>query len=552
MSRTTISMIAVSAALLAALPAIAQPSWPDLSIPAPVEGGGSSDAAIVIGIENYTYVEDIPGAVQNANDWYAWLTRTRKVPLGKVALLRDNDAYRESLLAAVGTTVDKVGDGGTVWLVFIGHGAPSKDGTDGLLLGVDTMQTADSVYARGLTQLELLDVLELGSQERTIVVLDACFSGKTGYGDALVDGLQPLVPRYAVETSEATVISAGRADQFAGPLPGVARPAFSYLLLGGLRGWADADGDRQVTPNEAVSYANDAMYALLRDRTQNPQLQGPGGDTVVSRGGEQGPDLTSMVLAHGASIAGATGSAGSVSTGLDVDVAAKAREAEQLRREREALEQREREIQEELDADRARRRAEAESDLLGSAHAEWLALAPLLESPSPEAADVVELYVLKYDEASVSVDGDTTAVEVAQVVEARQWLRRHAGELAGGGVGEPASDPQRDEFAGDTTANPRGLVDMIDVERVLRSITPAAQACYSRVREDKPDLEGTMTLDLTLTTNGRISTVSIDLPSSSLVDADLKRCVERQIRSRQYPHPQGGTVTFSYPFRFEP
>ena len=436
MQRTCLSLIAVSTVLMAALPVGAQPSWPDLSQPAPVEGGGANDAAIVVGIENYAFIEDIPGAVQNANDWYAWLTRTRKVPLGKVALLRDNDVTKESLVSAVRAAVDKVGDSGTLWLVFIGHGAPSKDGTDGLLLGVDTMQTADSVYARGLRQSELLDALGQGSQERTLVVLDACFSGKSGYGDALVDGLQPLVPQYAVQSSEVTVISAGQADQFAGPLPGVARPAFSYLLLGGLRGWADLDGDRQVTPNEAVSYANDAMYALLRDRTQNPQLHGPGGDAVVSRGGEQGPDLTSMVLALGSSSGSATGARGTISTGLDVDLAAKAREAEQLRHEREALEQREREIQAELEADRLRRLDQAESDLQDSARSEWLALAPLLESPSPESADVVELYVEKYGEASVTVDGETTPVEVAYVDEARDWLLRTTGGKVGWFIAE--------------------------------------------------------------------------------------------------------------------
>ena len=249
--------------LLLPMSATAQSSWPDLSTPAAVEGGGENDAAIVVGIENYAFVDDIPGALQNANDWYAWLTRTRKVPLGNIALLRDNDGTKEGILSTIGKTVGKPGPGGTFWLVFVGHGAPSKDGTDGLLLGVDTMQTADSVYARGLAQVELFNALGQGTQQQTIMVLDACFSGKSVKGDALVTGLMPLVPTYALPTSEVTVLSAGKGDQFAGPLPGVARPAFSYLLLGGLRGWADENGNRQVTPNEAIGYTNDAMGLRL-------------------------------------------------------------------------------------------------------------------------------------------------------------------------------------------------------------------------------------------------------------------------------------------------
>lgn len=42
----------------------------------------------------------------------------------------------------------EVEPGGTLWFVFVGHGAPSKDAKDGVLIGVDAQQRADSLYAR--------------------------------------------------------------------------------------------------------------------------------------------------------------------------------------------------------------------------------------------------------------------------------------------------------------------------------------------------------------------------------------------------------------------
>ena len=108
------------------------------------------------------------------------------------------------------------------------------------------------------------------------------------------------------------------------------------------------------------------------------------------------------------------------------------------------------------------------------------------------------------------------------------------------------------EMAEESSPGTRGWVDMRDVEAVLHSIAPAARMCYGRSRENDPSLEGTMVLILTLSTGGQISTVSLDVTSSSLVDTDLKRCVERQIKSKNYPVPKGGPVTFSYPFRFNP
>ena len=65
-----------------------------------------------------------------------------------------------------------------------------------------------------------------------------------------------------------TLFTAARNDEFAGPLPGADRPAFSYLALGGLRGWADEDDNGRVTAGELHTYVRTALQALVRDRRQ--------------------------------------------------------------------------------------------------------------------------------------------------------------------------------------------------------------------------------------------------------------------------------------------
>lgn len=59
--RNHISTLCVLACLLLPTAASTQPTWPDLSLPGTAEGGGENDAAIIIGIENYAFVDDIPG-----------------------------------------------------------------------------------------------------------------------------------------------------------------------------------------------------------------------------------------------------------------------------------------------------------------------------------------------------------------------------------------------------------------------------------------------------------------------------------------------------------
>ena len=286
------------ALLLAALPAAAAPiAWPDVAAPLAASRAGARDAALVVGVERYATVPPVPGAAENAKDWYAYLTKVRGVPVGSTRLLLDNEGTLEKLRKHAAEAAARVKPGGTLWFVFVGHGAPAADGKDGILVGFDAQQDPDSLYARSLPQRELLALLGNGKQAHTIALVDACFSGRTASGAALAPGLQPLLPVASAAPAKATVLSAGRADQFAGPLPGAERPAFSYLVLGALRGWGDADGNGKVTAREAVAYAEEALRSLQSDRTQTPEVHGPGADAALAAGAkEAGPDLAALVL----------------------------------------------------------------------------------------------------------------------------------------------------------------------------------------------------------------------------------------------------------------
>ena len=297
------AMLLLSALMLGAPCARAQETWPDLSSAPKAVGGGEKDAAVIVGVENYPFVEPVPGAKQNADDWQAYLTGTLKVPADRVVLLLDNEADVEDIRSAAIDKAAQVEPGGTLWFVFIGHGAPSKDGKDGLLVGVDAQQRASSVYSRSFSRNELLSILAKGKQAKTVVLIDACFSGKSSSGQALVAGLQPLLTMRALPLgidSRTILMTAAKSDQFAGPLPGGARPAFSYLALGGLRGWA-ADAQGKITASSLVDYIRGAL-SLSRDRTQTPELSTPERASVVlGKGHEAGPDLAKLQRASAAS-----------------------------------------------------------------------------------------------------------------------------------------------------------------------------------------------------------------------------------------------------------
>src|SRR5262249_1044993 len=148
------------------------------------------------------------------------------------------------------------------------------DGQGGVLLGCDVQQSTDSLYARSLTQSDLLKALGAGKAAKTVLIVDACFSGRTEQG-SLVPGAQPVVISKAPPVpSKLLLFSAGQSNEFAGALAGLKRPAFSYLMLGALRGWGDGDGDGKVTADEAVTYARDTLRAVVTNRNQTPDVQG--------------------------------------------------------------------------------------------------------------------------------------------------------------------------------------------------------------------------------------------------------------------------------------
>jgi formylglycine-generating enzyme required for sulfatase activity len=308
----SMSFRAESAVLLILILAAGNPSWgkdawPDLSMPPGAVGGGERDAAVIVGAENYLFVEHVPGAKQNAYDWQAYFTGTLKIPTDHVALLLDDDATNDAIRLAAMEKAAQAEAGGTLWFVFIGHGAPSKDGKDGLLVGVDAQQKAASVYSRSVSRNGLLGLLANGKQAKTVIVLDACFSGKSPSGQMLVAGLQPLITMRALPQgidSRTVLMTAAKADQFAGPLPGGERPAFSYLALGGLRGWA-ADAQGRVTAGGLVDYARRAL-SFSRDRMQTPELATPEmAKVVLGTSREMGPDL-SMLQREAAAASGRT------------------------------------------------------------------------------------------------------------------------------------------------------------------------------------------------------------------------------------------------------
>lgn len=275
--------------------ALAQ-SWPSVAGELPRTGGGEDDVAVIVGVSDYFALPDVPGAADNARDWFQYLLRVRGVPSARATLLVDSDATRGRIERALKAAASSARPNGRAIVVFIGHGAPAPSGDDGLLLGVDTQSDADSLAERGVPQELVASIMATGKQRETVLIYDACFSGMTNDGKApLVPGNQATLPNRRVAPKQSTVVLAA-SESFAGPLPGQQRPAFSYVMLGALRGWGDVDRSKDVTLAEAFSFTDDTIRAALKQSQRAPQMRGSASAAPFAKAAEEPPDVSAILL----------------------------------------------------------------------------------------------------------------------------------------------------------------------------------------------------------------------------------------------------------------
>ena len=78
-------------------------------------------------------------------------------------------------------------------------------------------------------------------------------------------------------------------------MPGTARPAFSFLLLGALRGWGDENGDKKVALQEAFDFTKDTMQGVMKTANRLPSMRGQTSVRLVVPARAARPDVASLV-----------------------------------------------------------------------------------------------------------------------------------------------------------------------------------------------------------------------------------------------------------------
>ena len=233
--------------------------------------------ALIVGIENYENLPAIPSIhADNDAEYFSDFAHYKLgIPRNNIIKAINADAKRLDILKAI-TKVTKLStkDETDVFLFFAGHGLAADDGEDVFLMPHDGDK--DYLEDTAMTRSEIFQRVERIGPKSVTVFLDACYTGGTRSQDVtLVAGKRP-VQVVALEQSVPsgfTILSASAADETSMALEAANHGLFSYFLMKGMEGDADANMDNKITMAEMRDYVKDKVVRQS-DFQQTPELQG--------------------------------------------------------------------------------------------------------------------------------------------------------------------------------------------------------------------------------------------------------------------------------------
>lgn len=171
-----------------------------------------------------------------------------------VSLITGKNANEANVKAALKKIAATAGANDEVIFFFSGHGGPG----------------AFCLFDKNMTYYDLLSILSKSKCRNILVIIDACNSG------SLAGAVTQLKKENKWGGNIASIVSS-RASENSIENPLVGAGFLAQGIMKGLRGKADADGNKQLTIRELFRYTfNDVSTRAAKvDKVQHPQLIAP-------------------------------------------------------------------------------------------------------------------------------------------------------------------------------------------------------------------------------------------------------------------------------------
>jgi hypothetical protein len=249
--------------------------WPAMSF-ASKGPARPHDYAVIVGVGRYERLPPADFAEDDARDATAMMTALG-VPEENIVTLSGPRASMTEVVKYVEEWLPAhVDPDSRVYFYYSGHGAPNI--LDGVPYLMPWDADAEFVKSTGLPLERVYAALGKLPAKEVIAMIDACFSGAGGRS-VLAPGTRPLVTVRAPTRVPAniSILTASGSNEIAGSEPRYGHGLFSYYVMRGLSGDADAAGTGQVTLRQLHAYVRKHVIIEAREenREQTPTLSTP-------------------------------------------------------------------------------------------------------------------------------------------------------------------------------------------------------------------------------------------------------------------------------------
>jgi tetratricopeptide (TPR) repeat protein len=239
--------------------------------------------AVVYGISEYQEVPSLKYADKDAQEFAKYLTDYAKVPAANIRLRVNKEATTGNIWTDLGWLKEKSQKGDRAIIYFSGHGSKETQTSLGMgfLLTYNSPKTNYPAGAFGIQYLKAMvnDISQKGAT--VLLITDACRSGMIsenqlqGMSDATASLKEQFVNEIKILSCEPGQLSWEDARWGGG------RSVFSYKLIEGLTGAADANNNGQITLLEIENYLENTVPREVAPKKQLPFAVGSK-ETVIA------------------------------------------------------------------------------------------------------------------------------------------------------------------------------------------------------------------------------------------------------------------------------
>ncbi|WP_420547015.1 caspase family protein [Curvivirga sp.] len=251
---------------------------PPISLPK-IRSNERDIVAIIIGIENYKNITSATYANNDAKLFYDLAGSIMgAADINKILLLNDHATRTEIKLALKSKLKRMVTKGKTdIVLFYAGHGLGSPNGENAYILPYDV--APELLEDTAINMEDLIGNLSRTGARSVSIFLDTCYSGLSrGTGEQLLEDARPIyISSPSLKTPDNfSIFTASSDTEIASGLKPVKHGIFSYYLMRGISGEADANKNKSISSAELISFlkSNVSREAAYLGREQTPEFHG--------------------------------------------------------------------------------------------------------------------------------------------------------------------------------------------------------------------------------------------------------------------------------------